>query len=164
MGEIHYSRIIVATPADNKSPQPFRIYRISKPLSGVVEIDAETNPFTFTHEGSFGEALAHSFTGGKGGDGAFRGDVGPGGNAGDAGAGADGGNGGVGSNASGSSRGGNGGTGGKGGNGSTGGTGGNGGTGNSNPGTGGTPGSDGTTISPSAARRSGFLCCSALLL
>ena len=93
MGEIRYSRIIVATPADNKSPQPFRIYRISKPLSGVVEIDAEhisyqmthipimpfsvdgmslafsafrtyaaeTNPFTFTHEGSFGEALAHSF-------------------------------------------------------------------------------------------------------
>ena len=93
MGEIRYSRIIVATPADNKCPQAFRIYRISKLLSGVVEIDAEhisyqmthipimpfsvdgmslafsafrtyaaeTNPFTFTHEGSFGEALAHSF-------------------------------------------------------------------------------------------------------
>lgn len=94
MGEVRYSRIILAQPADNKRPQPFRIYRISKPLSGVVEIDAEhisyqmlhipimpfsvdgmtlafrgfttyaaeTNPFTFTREGSFGEALAHSFS------------------------------------------------------------------------------------------------------
>ena len=26
MSEIRYSRIIVATPADNKSPQPFRIH------------------------------------------------------------------------------------------------------------------------------------------
>ena len=49
MGEIRYSRIIVATPADNKSPQPFRIYRISKPLSGVVEIDAEHISYQMTH-------------------------------------------------------------------------------------------------------------------
>ena len=94
MEEVRYSRIILAQPADNKRPQPFRIYRISKPLSGVVEIDAEhisyqmlhipimpfsvdgmtlafrgfttyaaeSNPFTFTREGSFGEALAHSFS------------------------------------------------------------------------------------------------------
>ena len=93
MEKVKYSRIILATPADNKAPQPFRIYRITKPLSGVVEIDvehisyqlahipimpftsggltptfnafknycAETNPFTFTREGSFGEALARSF-------------------------------------------------------------------------------------------------------
>ena len=39
--EVKYSRIILATTADGKSPQPFRIYRITKPLSGVVEIDAE---------------------------------------------------------------------------------------------------------------------------
>ena len=93
MGEIRYSRIIVAKPADNKSAQPFRIYRISKPLSGVVEIDAEhisyqmshipimpfeavgltnamtavgtysaeTNPFTFSREGSFGQVIGNSF-------------------------------------------------------------------------------------------------------
>ncbi len=93
MEEIRYSRIIFATPADNKNPQPFRIYRISKPLSGVVEIDAEhisyqmthipimpftvaglsnalqalstysaeTNPFTFSREGSFGTAVANNF-------------------------------------------------------------------------------------------------------
>lgn len=93
MEDIRYSRIILATAADGKQPQPFRIYRITKPLSGVVEIDAEhisyqmthipimpfsvdgltptfegfttyaaeNNPFTFQIEGSFGEALAHSF-------------------------------------------------------------------------------------------------------
>ena len=93
MDEVRYSRIILATPADGKRTQPFRIYRITKPLSGVVEIDAEhisyqmthipimpfsvdgmtpafqgfttyaaeTNPFTFSREGSFGEAISHSF-------------------------------------------------------------------------------------------------------
>ena len=93
MEDVRYSRIILATAADGKQPQPFRIYRITKPLSGMVEIDAEhisyqmthipimpfsvdgltpafegfttyaaeTNPFTFKTEGSFGEALAHSF-------------------------------------------------------------------------------------------------------
>ncbi|MBR3202759.1 MAG: phage tail protein [Solobacterium sp.] len=93
MGDIRYSRIIVAKPADNKSAQPFRIYRISKPLSGVVEIDAEhisyqmahipimpfnvvgltnamtavgtyaaeTNPFTFSREGAFGQVIGNSF-------------------------------------------------------------------------------------------------------
>ena len=93
MGDIRYSRIIVAKPADNKSAQPFRIYRISKPLSGVVEIDAEhinyqmshipilpftavgmtnamtaidtysaeTNPFTLSREGSFGQVIGNSF-------------------------------------------------------------------------------------------------------
>ena len=37
MDDIRYSRIIVASSANGKSPQPFRIYRISKPLSGTVE-------------------------------------------------------------------------------------------------------------------------------
>ena len=47
--ELRYSRIIYATPADGKSPQPFRIYRITKPLSGVVEIDAEHISYHMSH-------------------------------------------------------------------------------------------------------------------
>ena len=47
--ELRYSRIIYATPADGKSPQPFRIYRITKPLSGVVEIDAEHMSYHMRH-------------------------------------------------------------------------------------------------------------------
>ena len=38
-----------ATTADGKSPQPFRIYRITKPLSGVVEIDAEHISYQMSH-------------------------------------------------------------------------------------------------------------------
>lgn len=43
---IHYSdlkvdRIIYAMPADGKDPQPFRIYKISRPLSGQVSVSAE---------------------------------------------------------------------------------------------------------------------------
>lgn len=34
-------RIICATPADGKSAQPFRIYKISKPISGQVVVSAE---------------------------------------------------------------------------------------------------------------------------
>lgn len=49
MEEIKYSRVIYATPADGKRPQPFRIYRITKPLSGVVEIDAEHISYQMTH-------------------------------------------------------------------------------------------------------------------
>lgn len=49
MEEIKYSRIIYATPADGKRPQPFRIYRITKPLSGVVEIDAEHISYQMSH-------------------------------------------------------------------------------------------------------------------
>lgn len=48
MEEVAYSRIIYATAADNKGPQPFRIYRITKPLSGIVEIDAEHVPSSIT--------------------------------------------------------------------------------------------------------------------
>ena len=47
--EIRYSRIIYATAADGKGPQPFRIYRITKPLSGVVEIDAEHISYQMMH-------------------------------------------------------------------------------------------------------------------
>ena len=49
MGEITYNRIICAVPADNKAMQPFRIYRISKPLSGIVEIDAEHISYQMSH-------------------------------------------------------------------------------------------------------------------
>lgn len=43
---IHYSdiaidRIVYATPADGKSAQPFRIYKITRPINGSVEISAE---------------------------------------------------------------------------------------------------------------------------
>ncbi|MBQ2150009.1 MAG: phage tail protein, partial [Bacteroidales bacterium] len=47
--EIQYNRIVFATPADSKNPQPFRIYRISKPLSGVVEVDAEHISYQMSH-------------------------------------------------------------------------------------------------------------------
>ena len=49
MEEVRYSRIIYATAADNKGPQPFRIYRITKPLSGIVEIDAEHISYQMSH-------------------------------------------------------------------------------------------------------------------
>lgn len=39
--EIKRSRIIFAVPADGKSGQPFRIYRITKPMDGIVIINAE---------------------------------------------------------------------------------------------------------------------------
>lgn len=43
---IHYSdiqedRIIYAKPADTANPQPFRIYKTSKPISGIITINAE---------------------------------------------------------------------------------------------------------------------------
>ena len=47
--EVKYARIILANTADGKSPQPFRIYRITKPLSGVVEIDAEHISYQMSH-------------------------------------------------------------------------------------------------------------------
>lgn len=39
--DIQISRIIYAVPADGKTGQPFRIYRIEKPLNGIVSIYAE---------------------------------------------------------------------------------------------------------------------------
>ena len=47
--EITYNRILFAVPADGNDPQPFRIYRISKPLSGRVEIDAEHISYQLSH-------------------------------------------------------------------------------------------------------------------
>lgn len=47
--ELKNSRIIYAMPADNKAPQPFRIYRIKKPLQGVIEVDAEHISYQMIH-------------------------------------------------------------------------------------------------------------------
>ena len=47
--QLKNSRIIYAMSADNKSPQPFRIYRISKPLQGVIEVDAEHISYQMIH-------------------------------------------------------------------------------------------------------------------
>lgn len=51
---IHYSdialsRIIFATPADGKSPQAFRIYKITKPINGKVTIYAEHISYQMNH-------------------------------------------------------------------------------------------------------------------
>ena len=46
--EVKHSRIIYASAADSKDPQPFRIYRVTKPLSGVIEIDAEHISYQMT--------------------------------------------------------------------------------------------------------------------
>ena len=51
---IHFADIkngcqIYCVPADGKGCQPFRIYRISKPLSGKVEIDAEHISYQMCH-------------------------------------------------------------------------------------------------------------------
>ena len=51
---IHFEDIkngcqIYCVPADNRGCQPFRIYRISKPLSGEVEIDAEHISYQMCH-------------------------------------------------------------------------------------------------------------------
>lgn len=40
-GDIAYSRIITAVPADGEDPQPFEIYRITRPLNGKVTIYAQ---------------------------------------------------------------------------------------------------------------------------
>lgn len=47
--DIAISRIIYAVPADGKGPQPFRIYGISKPLNGIVEVDAEHISYQLSH-------------------------------------------------------------------------------------------------------------------
>ena len=49
MDSLTYSCIILAKPSENTDPQPFRVYRISKPLSGVVEIDAEHISYQLSH-------------------------------------------------------------------------------------------------------------------
>lgn len=39
--DISHSRIILAKPSEDTTPQAFRIYKISKPLNGIVTINAE---------------------------------------------------------------------------------------------------------------------------
>ena len=36
--EIQHSRFIKAKPFDNGAPQPFEIYKISKPINGIVSV------------------------------------------------------------------------------------------------------------------------------
>lgn len=47
--ELRHSRIIWAIPADGKGPQPFRIYYISKPLNGEVEVKADHISYQLSH-------------------------------------------------------------------------------------------------------------------
>lgn len=47
--DISLSKIIYAVPADGKSGQPFRIYRIEKPLNGIVSIYAEHISYQLNH-------------------------------------------------------------------------------------------------------------------
>ena len=39
--EIKHSRIVVAKPFQNGTPQGFRIYKISKPINGIITVNAE---------------------------------------------------------------------------------------------------------------------------
>lgn len=48
-GELQHSRIIYAVPADGKASQPFRIYRIEKPLDGICTIYAEHISYELAH-------------------------------------------------------------------------------------------------------------------
>lgn len=47
--ELTHSRIIYAVPSDGTSAQPFRIYRISKPLDGICTIYAEHISYELNH-------------------------------------------------------------------------------------------------------------------
>ena len=47
--DILINRFIYAVPADGKEEQPFRIYSISKPLNGIVEINAEHISYQLIH-------------------------------------------------------------------------------------------------------------------
>lgn len=47
--DIAHSRIILAKPADGKDPQPFRIYRIGKPLDGKCHIYARHISYQLSH-------------------------------------------------------------------------------------------------------------------
>jgi phage minor structural protein len=47
--DISISKIIYAVPADGKAGQPFRIYRIEKPLNGIVSIYAEHISYQLNH-------------------------------------------------------------------------------------------------------------------
>ena len=47
--ELKYSRIIYATPSDGNGEQPFRIYKITKPMSGRIEVFAEHISYQMLH-------------------------------------------------------------------------------------------------------------------
>ena len=47
--DIKHSRFITAKPADGKAEQPFRIYKIKKPMNGKVKIKAEHNSYRLSH-------------------------------------------------------------------------------------------------------------------
>lgn len=47
--EIQHSRIIAAVPADGKPIQPFRIYKIEKPIDGICSIYAEHISYELNH-------------------------------------------------------------------------------------------------------------------
>lgn len=47
--ELKYSRIIYAVPSDGKSEQPFRIYKITKPMNGRINIYAEHISYQMLH-------------------------------------------------------------------------------------------------------------------
>lgn len=48
-GDIKHSRIIYAVPADGKGAQPFRIYSITKPIKGMVTVNAEHISYQLSH-------------------------------------------------------------------------------------------------------------------
>lgn len=47
--DLEHSRIILAVPADGKAPQPFRIYRVGKPINGICSIYAEHISYELNH-------------------------------------------------------------------------------------------------------------------
>lgn len=46
--DLELERIILAKPADNKQPQPFVIYQISRPINGIVTVNAEHISYRLT--------------------------------------------------------------------------------------------------------------------
>lgn len=47
--DLELSRIIKAVPSYKTDPEPFRIYAISKPLNGIVKVNAEHISYQLSH-------------------------------------------------------------------------------------------------------------------
>ena len=47
--ELSLSRLIFAKPADGKDPQPFSIYKITKPINGIITIYAQHVSYQLSH-------------------------------------------------------------------------------------------------------------------
>lgn len=62
-GDILPERIVYASPAPHKTPQPFRITRIAKPINGVVKIEAPHVSTALQSIVTYGTHTANSFTG-----------------------------------------------------------------------------------------------------